>query len=258
MQQYKELVEKIFNEGDERLDRTGVGTLSCFGEQLRFDLRQGFPLLTTKKVLFESVVRELLWFLSGSTNVNDLHPCKIWDAWADPRGDLGPIYGAQWRGGAAHQVDQIVDVINSLKNDPFSRRHVVSAWSVGEIKDMRLAPCHAMFQFYCTSTGYLDLQLYQRSADVALGVPFNIASYALLLHLVAKEVGRRPRYYVHTFGDVHVYKNHISGLRLQLTRELKTLPKLVLTNTSFFDTALDDVTLEGYEPHPAIKFDVAV
>ena len=228
MKQYLDLIRDILEHGEIREDRTGTGTKSVFGTQTRYDLRDGFPLLTTKKVLFAAVVRELLWFLRGSTNIHDdlTHHTPIWDAWADENGNLGPIYGHQWRNWGGTGIDQIQNAIELLKTDPTSRRNIVSAWNVADLPDMKLPPCHAFFQFYAAREGKLDLQLYQRSADLALGVPFNIASYALLLSMVAQEVGMQARHFVHTIGDAHVYLNHMDGLHEQLQRTPKALPKL--------------------------------
>lgn len=263
---YLDLLRNVLTHGETRGDRTGTGTVSLFGPQMRFDLRDGFPLLTTKKVMFSSVVRELVWFLRGSTNVNDdlTQHTSIWDAWADERGELGPVYGYQWRSWGAGQpgcgagVDQVSEVIDQIKNNPTSRRLVVSAWNVTDVPKMRLPPCHLMFQFYCSVDGHLDLQLYQRSADLMLGVPFNVSSYALLLSMVAKECGLVPRHFVHTFGDVHVYLNHVEGARLQLCRSPRPLPRLVLADKRVLDQRFEDVRLEGYDPHPFIKLQVSV
>src|SRR5687767_3287746 len=210
MRPYLDLLRMVLKDGERRTDRTGTGTLSVFGAQTRYDLREGFPLVTTKKVLFPAVVRELLWFLRGSTNINDdlRQHTPIWDAWADENGELGPIYGYQWRNWGGMGIDQITDAIETIKRDPTSRRIIVSAWNVGDLPRMKLPPCHAFFQFYCAGD-FLDVQLYQRSADLALGVPFNIASYALLLEMVAKETKKRARYFVHTLGDAHIYLNHV-------------------------------------------------
>ena len=269
MKEYLSLVQTILETGEEKTDRTGTGTLSIFGTQLRFDLREGFPLLTTKKVLFRSVLKELLWFIKGATNINDGLDCGIWDAWADTKGDLGPIYGYQWRnwekfefdpnknGYSKSHVDQLSEVIHSIKTNPDSRRHIVNAWNVSDIDRMALPPCHTFFQFYICN-GHLDCQLYQRSADVALGVPFNIASYALLLMMVAKECNLKPRYFVHTFGDAHIYKNHIEGLKEQLNRIPTTRPEVQIADKSFFDLEYEDFTLLNYEPQPFIKFPIAV
>ncbi len=272
MRAYLDLLRHVLEHGERRTDRTGTGTLSVFGAQTRYDLREGFPLLTTKKVLFPAVVRELVWFLKGSTNINDdLHAhTPIWDAWADDQGELGPIYGFQWRhwggttptdeaNGAPHRegIDQIQQVIELIKRDPTSRRIIVSAWNVTDVPEMRLPPCHALFQFYVNDK-HLDCQLYQRSADLALGVPFNIASYALLQAMIAQECGLVPRHFVHTLGDAHIYLNHVEGVKLQLEREPKPLPKLVLADKKVLEMTFDDIELVGYEHHPFIKFAIAV
>jgi thymidylate synthase len=262
---YLDLVRHVLADGERRTDRTGVGTLSVFGAQTRYDLRDGFPIVTTKKVLFPAVVRELVWFLRGSTNVNDdlKQHTPIWDAWADADGELGPIYGHQWRHWGADPahgnpgIDQISDAIALIKKDPQSRRIIVSAWNVADIPKMKLPPCHAFFQMY-VSGDWLDLQLYQRSADLALGVPFNIASYALLQAMIAQETGKRPRFFVHTLGDAHVYLNHVEGLKIQLERAPLPLPRLVLADKRVLDMRFEDVALEGYQHHPFIKFPVAV
>lgn len=277
MKQYHELVKRVLEEGERRDDRTGTGTLSVFGAQTRYDLREGFPLLTTKKVLWSSVVRELLWFLRGSTNVRDdlTQHTPIWDAWADEHGELGPVYGHQWRRwGApfrthakdAHDVthkravagiDQIQQAIDTILRDPNSRRIIVSAWNVTDLPHMALPPCHALFQFY-VSGGRLDMQLYQRSADIALGVPFNIASYALLLTMVAQECGLTPGVFIHSIGDAHIYLNHVDGLELQLTREPYPLPRVEVTRKPLSELGFEDIRLVGYQHHPFIKFDVSV
>ena len=260
MKPYLDLARQILEHGEERRDRTGTGTLSLFGLQARYDLREGFPLVTTKKVLFPAVVRELLWFLRGSTNINDglTQHTPIWDAWAKPDGELGPIYGHQWRNWGGTGIDQIRQAIDLIRNDPTSRRIIVSAWNVADIPKMALPPCHTMFQFYVKDE-WLDCQLYQRSADMALGVPFNIASYALLTHMVANEVGLKPRFFVHVLGDAHVYLNHRAGLELQLTRAPHPLPRLVLPPGKGVDEIVfEDVRLEGYVYHPFIKFEVSV
>ncbi|MBA3820363.1 MAG: thymidylate synthase [Deltaproteobacteria bacterium] len=265
MRPYLELLRHVLETGERRTDRTGTGTISLFGAQTRYDLRDGFPLVTTKKVLFPAVVRELVWFLRGSTNINDglKQHTPIWDAWAGEDGELGPIYGFQWRHWGATPdnptggIDQISEAIATIKRDPTSRRIIVSAWNVADIARMKLPPCHAFFQFY-VQEGWLDCQLYQRSADLALGVPFNIASYALLMSMVAQECGLQPRYFVHTLGDAHIYLNHVEGVKTQLAREPHPLPKLVLANQPTLAMTFEDITLEGYQHHPFIKFPVAV
>ncbi len=260
MRPYLDLIRQVLSEGEIRADRTGTGTRSIFGTQTRYDLREGFPLLTTKKVLFKAVVHELLWFLRGSTNINDglTQNTPIWDAWADEKGELGPIYGHQWRNWGGQGIDQIKGAIDLLKNDPTSRRNIVSAWNVGDLPDMKLPPCHAFFQFYATNDGELDLQLYQRSADLALGVPFNIASYALLNAMVAQEVGMTPRYFVHTIGDAHIYSNHVEGLQAQLKREPKKLPRLEIADKPLDEMTFEDIVLHDYQHDPFIRFEVAV
>ncbi len=259
MRTYLDLVQHVLEHGEARADRTGVGTLSVFGAQTRYDLRQGFPLVTTKKVLFPAVVRELLWFLRGSTNVRDdlTQHTPIWDAWADEHGELGPIYGYQWRNWGGQGIDQVRDAIDTIKRDPSSRRIIVSAWNVSDLPRMRLPPCHALFQFYVQGQ-HLDCQLYQRSADLALGVPFNIASYALLLEMIARECQLVPRHFIHTFGDVHIYQNHVEGLRRQLERQPLPLPRLRLADKPALELRYEDIQLEGYQHHPFIKFEVAV
>jgi thymidylate synthase len=264
MRQYHDLLRRILDEGVHKDDRTGTGTLSLFGHQMRFDLSHGFPLVTTKKLHVKSIVHELLWFLKGDTNVAYLkeHGVSIWDEWADDEGDLGPVYGKQWRswekpdGGS---VDQIAWVLDEIRRNPDSRRLIVSAWNPADLPRMALAPCHCLFQFYAAE-GRLSCQLYQRSADAFLGVPFNIASYALLTHMMAQATGLQPGEFVHTFGDAHLYLNHLEQARLQLTREPRALPRLRLNPAvrSLFDFTYDDVAVEGYEPHPAIKAPVAV
>jgi thymidylate synthase len=273
MQQYLDLLRDILDNGSDKGDRTGTGTRSLFGRQIRFDLSEGFPLVTTKKVHLKSIIYELLWFLKGETNTAYLkeNGVSIWDEWADENGNLGPVYGHQWRSwtGADGQThDQIVDILQQLKTNPNSRRMVVSAWNVGELKDMALMPCHALFQFYVKpadpakgeTTGALSCQLYQRSADVFLGVPFNIASYALLTMMVAQVTGLRAGDFVHTFGDVHLYNNHFEQAQLQLTREPFPLPAMRLNPEvkDLFDFRFEDFTLENYQSHPAIKAPVAV
>lgn len=265
MKQYLDLVRHVLEHGEERDDRTGTGTLSCFGLQCRYDLREGFPLLTTKKVLFSAVVRELLWFLRGSTNIHDdlAEHTPIWNAWADDNGDLGPIYGAQWRNWGGRDgkpgIDQIAQAMQMIRESPQSRRIIVNAWNVSALDEMALPPCHMMFQFYVsTKERRLDVQLYQRSADIALGVPFNIASYALLLMMIAQQCELTPGVLVHTFGDAHIYKNHIEGLKKQLERDPKPLPKVTVAHKPLDELTFDDITLEGYEHHPFIKFPIAV
>ncbi|HET7635653.1 MAG TPA: thymidylate synthase [Burkholderiales bacterium] len=264
MHQYLDLMRYILQHGTRKDDRTGTGTLSIFGAQLRCDLGAGFPLLTTKKVHLKSVIHELLWFLNGDTNVRYLHQhgVTIWDEWADADGNLGPVYGRQWRSWPAadgHHIDQITNVIEQIKANPDSRRLVVSAWNVGELDQMALLPCHALFQFY-VADGRLSCQLYQRSADIFLGVPFNIASYALLTLMVAQVCGLKPGEFVHTFGDAHLYLNHLEQAREQLSRPPRPLPVMKLNPavTSLFDFRYEDFTLEGYDPYPAIKAPVAV
>ncbi|MEM1032976.1 MAG: thymidylate synthase [Myxococcota bacterium] len=266
MKQYHDLIRHVLEHGEARDDRTGVGTLSCFGYQCRYDLREGFPLITTKKVLFSAVVRELLWFLRGATNIHDdlAAHTPIWNAWADEDGELGPIYGAQWRawgadGAEDEGIDQIARAITAIREQPHSRRIIVSAWNVGALDRMALPPCHMMFQFYVsTAEKRLDLQLYQRSADIALGVPFNIASYALLLTMIAQECELTPGVMVHTFGDAHIYRNHVEGLRRQLEREAKPLPAVHIARKPLDQLRFEDITLAGYDHHPFIKFPIAV
>lgn len=257
-------MKKILEEGALKSDRTGTGTRSLFGAQLRFDLSEGFPLVTTKKVHLKSIIHELLWFLKGETNIQYLkeHHVSIWDEWADENGNLGPVYGAQWRSwknADGKFIDQISSVIDQIKKNPDSRRLIVSAWNVGELDKMALAPCHAFFQFY-VADGKLSCQLYQRSADFFLGVPFNIASYALLTMMVAQVCGLKHGDFVHTFGDLHLYSNHIEQALLQLSREPRPLPKMKINPDvkDIFGFKFEDFTLEGYEPHPAIKAPVAV
>jgi thymidylate synthase len=259
MRPYLELLRHVLDHGERRVDRTGTGTISLFGAQTRYDLRDGFPLVTTKKVLFPAVVRELLWFLRGSTNINDdlREHTPIWDAWADENGELGPIYGYQWRNWGGTGIDQISDAIATIKRDPTSRRIIVSAWNVADLPRMKLPPCHAFFQFYVQER-FLDCQLYQRSADLALGVPFNIASYALLMSMIAQECGLQPRHFVHVLGDAHIYLNHVEGVKTQLAREPFPLPRLVLAQRPTLEMLYEDITLEGYQHHAFIKFPVAV
>jgi thymidylate synthase len=263
-QQYLDLLRLVLETGVDRADRTNTGTRSLFGAQLRFDLSQGFPLLTTKKLHVKSIVYELLWFLRGDTNVRWLQErgVRIWDEWADARGDLGPVYGSQWRSwpdGRGGTIDQITNVVNSIKNNPNSRRHIVTAWNPAEVDEMALPPCHCLFQFY-VAEGKLSCQLYQRSADIFLGVPFNIASYALLTHMMAQVTGFAPGDFVHSFGDVHLYSNHVQQAHEQLGRAPRPLPRLTLNpeRRSVFDFQYEDFTLTGYDPHPHIKAEVAV
>jgi len=264
MQVYQDLLLRILNQGANKSDRTGTGTKSVFGHQMRFDLRESFPLLTTKKVHLKSVIHELLWFLTGNTNIAYLkeNNVSIWNEWADENGDLGPVYGKQWRSwtgadGLTH--DQIRSVLEQIKNNPDSRRMIVSAWNVGEIEKMALPPCHAFFQFY-VSNGALSCQLYQRSADVFLGVPFNIASYALLTLMMAQVTGLVPGEFIHTLGDAHLYLNHLDQVQLQLSRNPKPLPKMLLNTEikDLFSFRYEDFTLLNYDPHPAIRAPVAV
>jgi len=264
MQAYLDLLKKILDEGTPKADRTGVGTRSLFGYQMRFDLAAGFPLLTTKKLHLKSIIYELLWFLRGETNTAYLkeHGVRIWDEWADEHGELGPIYGYQWRSWPSEDglaIDQIAEVVESIRKNPDSRRHIVCAWNVADVPRMALPPCHLLYQFY-VARGRLSCQLYQRSADVFLGVPFNIASYALLTMMMARVTGLAPGDFVHTFGDVHLYDNHVEQARLQLTRRPRPLPTMRLSAavTSIFDFRYEDFTLENYDPHPHIKAAVAV
>ena len=264
MKQYLDLLSRILNEGARKDDRTGTGTLSVFGHQMRFNLADGFPLLTTKKLHLKSIIYELQWFLRGDTNVKFLHDhgVSIWDEWADANGDLGPIYGHQWRSWPDYRggtIDQIANVVDLIKHSPDSRRMIVSAWNVAEVESMALPPCHTMFQFY-VADGRLSLQLYQRSADTFLGVPFNIASYALLLMMMAQVTGLQPGDFVHTTGDTHLYLNHLDQARLQLTRTPRPLPRMIINPDvkSIFDFSYDDFRREGYDPWPHIKADVAV
>jgi thymidylate synthase len=282
MKQYLDLVQHVLENGCQKGDRTGTGTKSVFGYQMRFDLAEGFPMVTTKKLHLPSIIHELLWFLKGDTNIKYLQDngVKIWDAWADENGDLGPVYGHQWRNWNSEEVDQISELINELKTNPNSRRMLVSAWNPSVLPDnsksfsenvannkAALPPCHAFFQFYVSppapkggAKGRLSCQLYQRSADVFLGVPFNIASYALLTMMIAQVCGFEAGEFIHTFGDAHIYNNHFEQVELQLSREPKPLPKMILNPVikDIFDFTFDDFTLEGYEPHPVIKGNVAV
>jgi thymidylate synthase len=276
MQQYKQLLQHILDEGVSKTDRTGTGTISCFGYQMRFDLQKGFPMVTTKKLHLKSIIYELLWFLKGETNIKYLHDhgVKIWDEWADENGELGPVYGKQWRswqGANGETIDQISDAIKQIKNNPDSRRIMVSAWNVGELKEMALMPCHALFQFYTSplpplhgvekvGRRKLSCQLYQRSADSFLGVPFNIASYALLTMMMAQVCDLEVGDFVHTFGDVHLYNNHIEQAKLQLSREPFPLPTMKINPAvkNIFDFTFEDFTLENYQHHPHIKGEVAV
>ena len=264
MKQYLDLMHTILNEGHYKSDRTGTGTYSIFGYQMRFDLQKGFPLLTTKKLHLRSIIYELLWFLNGDTNIQYLHDhgVSIWDEWADENGDLGPVYGKQWRSWEAPDgrvIDQITSLREQIKRNPDSRRLIVSAWNPADVDQMALPPCHTMFQFY-VSNGELSCQLYQRSADVFLGVPFNIASYALLTMMVAQVCGLKAKDFVHTFGDAHIYSNHVEQAKLQLSREPRPLPQMRINPAvdSIFGFQYEDFTLENYDPHPHIKAEVAV
>ncbi|OZM57413.1 thymidylate synthase [Lottiidibacillus patelloidae] len=264
MEQYLKLCEKILNEGTTKMDRTGTGTVSIFGHQMRFNLQEGFPLVTTKKIHMKSIIHELLWFLQGSTNISYLQEngVKIWNEWADENGDLGPIYGHQWRSWTADNgttIDQISDVIQEIKQNPNSRRLIVSAWNVGDLKKMALPPCHLLFQFFVTD-GKLSCQLYQRSGDVFLGVPFNIASYALLTHMVAHVCNLKPGEFIHTLGDAHIYSNHIEQVKLQLSRDPNTLPQLEINKEkkTIFDFTFEDFSIKNYNAHPHIKGTVSV
>jgi thymidylate synthase len=274
MQQYHDLVKHVLDNGNQKGDRTGTGTISVFGYQMRFDLSEGFPMVTTKKLHLKSIIHELLWFLKGDTNINYLkeNGVKIWDEWADENGDLGPVYGHQWRSWNSEEIDQISEVIETLKTNPNSRRMLISAWNPSVLPDtsvsfsenvannkVALPPCHAFFQFY-VADGKLSCQLYQRSADIFLGVPFNIASYALLTMMIAQVCDLKLGDFVHTFGDAHIYNNHIEQLKLQLSRECRPLPTMKLNSEikNIFDFKFEDFTLEGYDPHPHIKGAVAV
>ncbi len=272
MKEYLDLLTYILEHGEERKDRTGTGTIGVFGLQARYNLAKGFPLLTTKKVLFDGVLRELLWFLKGSTNINeDLKQyTPIWNAWADENGDLGPVYGYQWRKWNSyehdengvfeeHHIDQIKQVIHSIKTEPHSRRLIVSAWNVADLKKMALPPCHLLFQFYVNETQRrLDLQLYQRSADMALGVPFNIASYALLLMMVAQECDLKPGFFIHTIGDAHIYLDHLEGVKKQLLRHPTELPTVTIAKKPIFELEFEDFQLQNYVHQGFIKFPVSV
>jgi len=269
MEQYLEMAQHVLDHGEKRGDRTGTGTISVFGYQTRYDLREGFPCVTTKKLHLRSIIHELLWFLKGETNISYLkeHKVRIWDEWADENGELGPVYGQQWRSwsdGGGGEVDQIAELITGLKNNPLSRRHLVSAWNVAKVPEMALPPCHLLFQFYVhdpeSEKPGLSCQLYQRSADLFLGVPFNIASYALLMKMVAQVCGYEAREFVHTFGDLHIYENHLEQIHTQLKREPKRLPKMIINPeiTEIDDFTFEDFKLEDYDPHPHIKGVVAV
>ena len=263
MTQYQNLLQDVLTNGVERSDRTGTGTIGVFGRQARFNLADGFPLLTTKKLHLRSIIHELLWFLSGDTNIKYLkdNGVSIWDEWADAEGNLGPVYGHQWRSWGG-KVDQISLLIDGLKNNPFSRRHIVSAWNPSDLENMALPPCHCLFQFFVEpgDTPKLSLQLYQRSCDLFLGVPFNIASYALLLMMVAQVCGYEAKEFIHTYGDLHLYSNHIEQAKLQLSREPRPLPKMKINSekSNLFDFTFDDFVLEGYNPHPHIPAKVSV
>jgi len=264
VKQYQELLKKVLSDGEKNLDRTGTGTISIFGYQMRFNLQDGFPLLTTKKIHFKSVAYELLWFLSGSTNIGFLkkNNIRIWDEWANEDGELGPIYGRQWRSWPSQdnkKIDQISKVLESIKKTPYSRRHIVSAWNVAEIENMKLPPCHILFQFY-VQNNKLSCQLYQRSADIFLGVPFNIASYALLTMMIADQANLEYGDFIHTFGNAHIYLNHQEQVQVQLKRKPKTLPSLIINKNkkSIFDYNFEDFTLENYNPHDHIKAKVSI
>lgn len=264
MKQYHDLMRHVMENGTDKADRTGTGTRSVFGYQMRFDLNEGFPVITTKKVHLRSIIYELLWFLKGEGNIRYLkeHGVSIWDEWADEDGELGPVYGVQWRSWPAadgKKIDQIVKLVEGLKKNPDSRRHIVSAWNVAQVDTMALPPCHTMFQFY-VADGRLSCQLYQRSADIFLGVPFNIASYALLTLMLAQVCGLKPGDFVHTFGDAHIYSNHFDQVALQLSRELRPLPTMLInpTVTDLFEFKFEDFELQNYDPHPHIKAAVAI
>lgn len=264
MKAYLDLLKHVLEHGHEKMDRTGTGTRSVFGYQMRFDLQEGFPLMTTKKIHLKSIIYELLWFLRGETNTRYLNEngVTIWNEWASPEGELGHIYGFQWRSWPSYSgtsIDQIENVLQSIRHNPDSRRHIVSAWNVADLENMALPPCHVLFQFY-VADGKLSLQLYQRSADIFIGVPFNIASYALLLMMVAQSVNLKPGEFVHTLGDAHIYRNHLDQVRLQLTREPRPLPSMILNPAvpSLFDFTYPDFRLENYNPHPHIKGEISV
>lgn len=264
MKQYLDLLDHVIKTGIKKEDRTGTGTISTFGYQMRFNLEKGFPLLTTKKLHLRSIIHELLWFIKGETNIAYLQEnnVRIWNEWADENGNLGPIYGYQWRSWSAdggRNIDQLKQVIKSIKENPDSRRHIVSAWNVGDLENMALPPCHILFQFY-VADGKLSCQLYQRSADIFLGVPFNIASYSLFLMMMAQVTGLKPGEFVHTLGDAHIYLNHIEQVKTQLAREPKQLPTMGINpeRNSLFDFVFDDFTLKNYEAHPHIKGDISV
>lgn len=264
MKQYLDLMQKVLTEGQKKSDRTGTGTLSIFGHQMKFDLTEGFPLVTTKKVHLKSIIHELIWFLKGSTNISYLkeNGVSIWDEWADENGDLGPVYGAQWRSwpdGNNGSIDQIQNLINSINQNPDSRRHIVSAWNPAEVDNMALPPCHSLFQFY-VANGELSCQLYQRSADIFLGVPFNIASYALLTHMIAQVCNLKVGVFVHTLGDAHLYTNHLDQAKLQLSRDTKNLPVLKINPEikNLFDFKFEDFEILNYESHPSISAPIAV
>ena len=264
MKQYLDLMQKVLTEGQKKSDRTGTGTLSIFGHQMKFDLTEGFPLVTTKKVHLKSIIHELIWFLKGSTNISYLkeNGVSIWDEWADENGDLGPVYGAQWRSwpdGNNGSIDQIQNLINSINQNPDSRRHIVSAWNPAEVDNMALPPCHSLFQFY-VANGELSCQLYQRSADIFLGVPFNIASYALLTHMIAQVCNLKVGEFVHTLGDAHLYTNHLDQAKLQLSRDIKNLPVLKINPEikNLFDFKFEDFEILNYESHPSISAPIAV
>ncbi|MFT3993108.1 MAG: thymidylate synthase [Dysgonomonas sp.] len=264
MKQYHDLLKRVLEEGAEKSDRTGTGTISVFGHQSRYNMADGFPVLTTKKLHLKSIIYELLWFLNGDTNAKYLQDngVRIWNEWADENGDLGHIYGYQWRSWPDYNgghIDQITEAVNTIKNNPDSRRIIVSAWNVADLPNMNLPPCHAFFQFY-VADGKLSLQLYQRSADIFLGVPFNIASYALLLKMMAQVTNLEAGEFVHTLGDAHIYTNHLEQVKLQLTRDFRPLPQMVINPDvkSIFDFKYEDFKLEGYDPHPHIKGEVAI